>query len=366
MTSTSFIAALSLSIVAPLILSCQAESTETTAKGAPITEREITASDTRIHIMGRFDHAKDGAIRYSYPGVTTEFNYLGRALSIRIASSHGQNYLDVIIDDQAPIVLNLPPSGEAIEIIHDEVRTEHKITLIHRSETWQGVVTFNGISITDGDLLNPQAPAARKMLILGDSVTCGEAIDRFEGEDKNPTWWNSRLSYGYLTAQALHAQVHLVCYGGRGLVRTWDGKTDQANLEDYFEQSLPLTNESVIWDHRLYQPDLILSAIGTNDFSLGIPDKKHYLNKYQSLITRLQTLHPKAQIVLTEGAILEGDKKAALTHYLQTIVNESQGKVSYIPSQHYPGDVKDAHPTKDQHQSMAKDLTPRLRELMAW
>jgi hypothetical protein len=36
----------------------------------------------------------------------------------------------------------------------------------------------------------------------------------------------SRASYGMLMAKQLNAQVQLVCYGGRGLVRTWDGKTN--------------------------------------------------------------------------------------------------------------------------------------------
>src|SRR5690606_12198664 len=107
-----------------------------------------------------------------------------------------------------------------------------------------------------------------------------------------------------LTAKALDAQVHLVCFGGRGLIRSWNGKTDEQNLPDYFEYAIADAHNPVAWDHSRYSPDLILSAIGTNDFSQGIPDREDYINAYTKLAYRLLDVHPQAKIVLTEGAIL--------------------------------------------------------------
>jgi len=71
--------------------------------------------------------------------------------------------------------------------------------------------------------------------------------------------------------------------------------------------------------------------------------------------------------VLTEGAILDGDKKAALSAYIaDTIARTGNPRVHHIPSRHYPGDTQDAHPTRDQHRQMANDLVPPLRQLMRW
>src|SRR5690606_40119588 len=58
-------------------------------------------------------------------------------------------------------------------------------------------------------------------------ISCGEAIERTAECKKDTSWWNPRRSYGMLAAQALDAQVHLVCFGGRGLIRSWNGKTDE-------------------------------------------------------------------------------------------------------------------------------------------
>lgn len=205
------------------------------------------------------------------------------------------------------------------------------------------------------------------MLVLGDSVTCGEAIDRVAGEQKNTRWWNARESYGMLTAKALNAQVNLVCWGGRGLIRSWNGKTDEANLPDFYEYAVGDNNPEFKWDHQQFQPDLIVSAIGTNDFSPGIPDRETYVTAYVKLINKLLANHPQAHIAITEGAILNGEKKLALIDYIREAISRvNNTHVHQVTSNNYPGDAQDAHPTKEQHAAMAKDLTPQLKALMDW
>lgn len=150
-------------------------------------------------------------------------------------------------------------------------------------------------------------------------------------------------------------------------MRSWNGKTDELNLADFYSLTIPDQAAPVHWDNKNYQPDLILSAIGTNDFSLGIPERETYIRTYVTLINRLLRDHPHAQIALTEGAMLQGDKKAALIDYLrETISRLNDTRVHQITSPHFPGDAQDAHPTKAQHAAMAADLTPQLKALMQW
>lgn len=324
-------------------------------------------SDPRLAIMGRTEKLADGGLRFSYPGVTAKFKVRALKASLRARSTSDQSYLEIIVDDGAPRVVKLSSSSQLIPLFSDTQKTLHNVEIIHRSETWHGLVTFEQLEISEGDLLAaPQLPE-RRILILGDSVTCGEAVERTAECKKDSSWWNPSLSYGMLTAKALNAQVNLVCYGGRGLIRSWNGKTDEQNLGDYFELTIADGQNSVTWDHSQYAPDLILSAIGTNDFSVDIPDREVYVSAYVKLIKRLLELHPQSQIVLTEGAILNGDKKAALSEYLlETQQRISNPRLHIVPSKHYPGDDCDPHPTKEQHANMAQDLTPLLREFMDW
>jgi hypothetical protein len=91
------------------------------------------------------------------------------------------------------------------------------------------------------------------------------------------------------------------------------------------------------------------------------------VNAYVAFIRQLRTNHPQAQILLTEGAILHGEKKAALTSYIVACLQAlGDPQVHYLASNHYPGDPQDAHPTKEQHAAMAADLIPSLQQLMNW
>jgi lysophospholipase L1-like esterase len=252
---------------------------------------------------------------------------------------------------------------KTITLVDVALAGRHTVDIVHRSETWHGVATVKQFSI-DGKWEAPAALPARKLLVLGDSVTCGEAIDRVPGTQKEAAWWNARASYGMLIAQQLHAQVQLVCYGGRGLVRTWDGKTDQLNLAEYYGMSIADRAHPVQWDQRRYQADLILSAIGTNDFNPGIPDREQYVQAYVEMVRTLLRDHPKARIALTEGAIQSGERRAALVAYIaETVRRVNDPRVRAVASTHYPGDAVDAHPTKAQHAAMAADLVPQLHAM---
>lgn len=327
----------------------------------------IAAQDPRIAVIGRAATLEDGGLQFGYPGVTLKFNIESRGALLHIASSGDQSYLDIIVDNGKPQAIKLSAGLQSIPLFNDEVPTAHQINIIHRSETWHGLVTIKSLEVLDGEIKAPASLPDRRLLVLGDSVTCGEAIERTPECAKDSSWWNPRLSYGMLVAGALDAQVHLVCFGGRGLIRSWNGKTDELNLPDFFELAIADPQTPIAWDHSRYTPDLILSAIGTNDFSQGIPDREAYISAYVKLAHRLLDLYPQAKIALTEGAILSGEKKAALSEYLAaTAQHVNNPRLSVIPSEHYPGDACDAHPTREQHASMAENLTPHLQRIVHW
>lgn len=352
-----------------MLLGCAEKEHNLITSGSPQsmekTHLAISASDPRIAVMGRTETLENGSLRFGYPGVTLKFNAESRAAFLLASSSTNQSYLEIILDGGEPQVVKLTTSVQRIPLFRGEQRSAHTVEIIHRSETWHGVVTAQAIELANGDLLaSPRLPTKR-LLILGDSVTCGEAIERTAECKKDTSWWNPRRSYGMLAAQALDAQVHLVCFGGRGLIRSWNGKTDEQNLPDYVELAIADAANPIPWNHDRYSPDIILSAIGTNDFSEGIPDRETYINTYVKLVHRLFALHPRARIALTEGAILSGDKKAALSEYLaETARRVNNPQLSIVPSAHHPGDDCDAHPTKDQHAAMARALTPLLQQIL--
>jgi lysophospholipase L1-like esterase len=325
----------------------------------------IAATDPHVARMGRVVLEADGGARFSYPGVSFYVNFDGTRLNATLSASGNQNYLDVIVDGVAR-KLHLAPGTQAVVLAEGLAAGKHTAQIVNRSETWQGIATLQALD-TDGQWDAAPALPARKLLLLGDSVTCGASIDRVAGEKSTPAWSNPRASYGMLMAQQLDAQVQLVCYGGRGLVRTYDGKTNELNLAQFYSMAIPTLTDAVPWDQQDYRPDAILVAIGTNDMTLGIPQRAQYVQAYLSLVRALLHDHPQAQVMLTEGGMLRGEKQAALRSYIaETVRRLDDRRVHAIASTGYPGDATDGHPTREQSLSIVNDLTPQVRAVMRW
>lgn len=325
----------------------------------------IAADDARVARMGRAQLVADGGVRFSYPGVSFYLRFDGTRLSAVTDASGKDSYLDVLIDG-VPRKLRLPPGRQNVVLADDLTPGAHTAEIVNRSETWQGTATLLSFD-TDGEWRAAPVLPSRRLMVLGDSVTCGAAIDRVAGEKSTAAWGSPGESYGMLLARRLNAQVQLVCYGGRGLIRTWEGKTTELNLADYYTMALPTQPVSVPWDQRDYRPDAIIVAIGTNDMTTGIPEREPYVQAYVALVRTLLRDHPQARIMLTEGSILHDEKQAALHSYIADTVRQvSDSRVRAIASKHYPGDATDAHPTREQHVKMTDDLLPQVREIMRW
>ncbi|MES2162647.1 MAG: bifunctional acetylxylan esterase/glucomannan deacetylase AxeC2 [Pseudomonadota bacterium] len=326
----------------------------------------IATSDPHVARMGRTETREDGAVRFGYPGVSFYLGFEGTRLDVETEASGDNSYLDVIVDHGQARKVRLSRGRGTLALVEGANAGRHEVEIVNRSETWHGTAELLRFD-TDGQWLPAPELPERKLLMLGDSVTCGEAIDRVAGAKKEPSWWNARASYGMQVARQLHAQVQLVCYGGHGLVRTWDNKTDELNLADYYQLAIADKAHPVPWDQRGYRPDLIISAIGNNDVNPGIPEREPYVQAYARLVQMLLRDHPQAQIVLTEGGLQTGAKKAALVDYLnETVRRSGDRRVHYIASQAYPGDATDGHPTKEQTTSIANDLLPQVRAIMHW
>lgn len=337
------------------------------ASGTPKSMLQtIKPTDVHITSMGRYEKNADGSVRFGYPGVTFSLNFYGKQLSINAQSSTNNSYLEVIVDNSKPQLINLSPTLQDYPIVSEATAKQHHIEIVHRTETWIGIVTIKQF-IIDGKLLAAMPLPTRKILVLGDSITCGEAIGRVPGETKNSRWWNPRQSYGMLLAKSLNAQVQLVCMGGHGLIRTWDGKTNELNLPDFYQLTIADQQHPARWDQAQYDPDLIISAIGTNDFNQGIPDKEAYTSAYAKFLLTLLSDHQHAQIVVTESAILNDEKKAAIIDDIDaSIARINDRRVHHAITTHFPGDAINAHPTREQHAKMAAELLPQVKKIMNW
>jgi len=197
-------------------------------------------------------------------------------------------------------------------------------------------------------------------------VTCGEqaAWDPARGlADKLNS--NARASFGHVLAQRLGAQCHLVSYGGRGVVRDWQGRRDVRQAPQFYDLALP-DGPPIPWDHRRYVPDVVGIQLGTNDCNLGLPDESEFVDAYVGLIVRVRGDAPDTWVLVMDSPIvrdLPGDpRRTGLHRYLEAVVARcASPRVALAPLRHYPGVPGNGHPTGAEHRAMADELEPLVR-----
>jgi hypothetical protein len=343
----------------------------------------VDAGDPRIAIMGRVDRSDPQRWRIGYPGVTLRLLVDGPALAMRASCTTGNCRLGVTVEGGARQEIRLTQGEQSRSVFSGSSRGPHTVEIASLTEAWQGIVGIRKFETPHGRLLPAPSWPERRLLFIGDSVTCGEAIDR--GPDcaikRDPAGGaDGQLSYGLLIARALSAQAQLVCYGGRGLIRDWRGRRDVPHAPQFFDlavvDELPRLHPGARWDHAGYRPDVVVVSLGTNDFNLALgafPDREEFVSAYVAFVRSIRAHFPAAAIILTEGAIVSDDndqrrpQKTTLREDLDETVRRLQDpRVTVFPSTHYPGDACNAHPTREQHAAMAWDLEPAIRRAAGW
>lgn len=345
----------------------------------PSSPTRIGPSDPQLLFMGRTQKMREGQMRVGYPGVTLRFAFEGTEAVLFASCNTGNCILLPFVDGDRRPPIRLSQGPNELLLAKQLPPGRHLIELVRQTETWLGIMTLEGITLPGGRLVDAQPWPQRRLLFIGDSVTSGEAAGR--GADcstDQALTWDAAGSYGMLLGKTLGAQVHLVSFGGRGLVRDWQGKRDVLNAPQFFELAVPEVpnrdDAPLGWDHQNYVPDAIVVSLGTNDFNLSLgafPSEQDFVGTYVTFLKRLRSVHPHALIFITEGALVKDSPKSTqrttLRRYLeQTVVELRDERATHVPAKHYPGDGCNAHPTGAQHQQMAQDLAPILRQALAW
>ncbi len=327
--------------------------------------------------MGRIE-MDYGRVRMGFPGVTVRFRYRGAAPTVMMAAHTPDCFFNLSCNGWDPVVIRLK-QGENRIPLPTGIAPESGwvIELVRRTESWMGWARFDGLIVPDGcELLPPPAWPARKLMFIGDSLTCGEYNERFPPEDdRSPRTTNVARSYGMLLAKWLNAQVHVVAYGGRGIVRNWDGRRDVNTVPVFFERSMP-DDPATKWDHTRYQPDVIVLNDGT-DHDKDIMPEAELTDAYAAFVARLREVHPKAWILISESgfhANAASGKPTTMRDETLKMLNAvaarrlaaGDTRVRVVRTGYFPGTLTDPHLVAFQQEQIALDFLPVIKEVTGW
>ena len=336
------------------------------------TPSTISPTDPHIQIIGRVDRSDPADIRIAYPGVTLRFRFSGDLAVAQLTSDHDDTYVAVIVEGGKPQIHRLGKGdNEIIVSTADLGPGPHTVQVVKRTEPWQGTLTFEGIRLgTGAALVDPPPLPERKLLFIGDSVTCGAGVDNLPicpAETNRHS--NGYDAYGMVLGRRLDAQSELVCYGGRGVVRDYLGHRNVLNAPQFFHYAIPADDpaHAAKWVDDGWTPDAVVISLGTNDWNLQKTDpltKEEFVSKYLGLVRDVRKHYPRAWIVLTQGSIVADP---VLSQWVQDTVKQmNDSRVVWLASRHFSGSTCDAHPDKMQHLEIANDLEVELRKLLGW
>ena len=355
-------------VVAPMVYAAETNTAAFTT---------VAANDPRIAYMGRLELTEAHA-RMGFPGVTIRFVYRGPAPVLRMSGGSSNCYFNLSCNGWDPVVIHLQPGGNEIALPTGRAPADGwMIELVRRTESWMGTASFDGLLLPAGcKLLPPPAWPERRLLFIGDSVTCGEYDERFPPEnDRSARTTDAGRSYGMLLARWLHAQAHLVSYGGRGITRNWDGNTNVNTLPVFFPRALP-DDPASTWDQAKYQPDVVVINDGT-DLDSGPMDAAKFTDAYAGLVTTVRKTYPGAYILLSESNFQtdgsDGRPRTSRDQLLRTIteVVERQhhvgdARIRVVRTGYQPGTATDTHPVAFQQEQIALDFLGPIREVTGW
>ncbi|HET8654569.1 MAG TPA: GDSL-type esterase/lipase family protein [Longimicrobiaceae bacterium] len=331
--------------------------------------------------MGRAVVDDSGAVSFGASGVTfyTKFRGTGMDADLRdeFRDSTGYNWFTVAVDGGEPTRFRTEPGKRWYSLADDLRPGVHTLALSKATEGQNGHNRL--VALRTGELLQADPLPSRKIEFIGNSITAGYGDDARQVACGKGTWFdpsNAWLAYGPRLARRLHAQWMLSAVSGIGMVRNWNSLSPV--MPDvyggiYMEYADTLTS----WDFGRYTPDLVLIALGTNDFSDGdgptprpALDGDAFVKEYTDFVAGVRGRYPDARILLVDSPMLDRARNDGLDAYLQEVVhNRRAAGDSAVTRFGYAGHYVsgcDGHPDLRQQSRMADELEPVVRATMGW
>ncbi len=352
----------------------------------PVKGSIISAADTHIQYWGRISFANPQRPAFNYPGIQIVAAFQGT--SLRMMAKPRSGYFMAQIDEAAPFKVAFTGERDSVVTLATALPAgQHLVRLMYVIEGYEFYPQFWGFVLDEGcTLVDAPATPSRTIEFIGNSITCGYGNEGVRAEEHfDYATENHYYSYASITARALQAQHWVVARSGIGAYRNYgEAKTGtpRSCMPVQYEYTgyaydIDLRQrpgfDSEKWDFSRSQPQVVCINLGTNDLSTNNYDLQLLKQGYQKLLSLVRQHHPKAKIVFLCGSMLGGKELELAKQLLDEVTAEShqQGdkevyRYNFTPQTGDLGYGNDYHPSIPQHEKMASELVPFLRQLMNW
>ncbi len=337
-------------------------------ESANVENVEIEMDHPDVRFIGRFDRSDPKQPRCSWSASAVIVRFRGTAMAVRLNDGPNGRY-KIVIDGKASGVLKT--QGDRRYVVADDLSdAEHTIMLFKMAEPCFGTTTFKGIELSPGATLLPPPRNERRIQVIGDSVTTGYGnTAKSEKERFSPDTQDAYQTYAAIAARAFDADYVCIAWSGR---KIWPDDT----IVELYDRTLPQDPASR-WDFTRDAADVVVIALGGNDFRGGNPPQAEWSGAYAAFVRRIRADYPRATILCAVPATMtdHDDRKSRSTirRYLHEMVagfhatgDSGVRVVELPPRENGDGFGADWHPSLKTHARMGDALILAIKEATGW
>lgn len=343
----------------------------------------IDAADPAILYQGRVDRTVASKPILGWSGTSATIRFEGTQCQAVLKSRRAWWRVEVDGVEVAPFASHSSASDTIYTLASGLPLGSHTVTLYKRTEVQYDRAILSAF-LVDGTVSSPLTVPTRRLQFVGNSITCGYgALDSVNSNPFALETEDHSVTYAALTARALGAEEHAICWSGKGVYRNNDNSTT-STMPKLWEQATPVGTITP-WNHGDWTPDAVVIDLGTNDFALAPePDSAAFASAFLAFLLRIREVHPKARLVLLDGPMLsdyyplyeDGNPVPSLTlirahmrALAKSMIDRGQTGIttlSLTPQVASVGYGADWHPNRKQHAINAKQLTSHLQKVLGW
>ena len=298
---------------------------------------------------------------HQWPGIYWESRFRGTEVTVAFADP--VNILHISIDGKRVDTVAKPGNSDVrISGLGDGI---HEIRVEKATESQSDAATFKGFYVPQqNDRLPLGIPPVYSMEFIGDSYTVGYGNTAGKRTCTPDELWASTdttQAFGPLTARHYGAMYQINAFSGRGVVRNYDG---------FAGDSLPQLYAYTVFDGQTkyvkpdwLQPQIIVIALGTNDFSTPVHSGEKWKNQdeliadyeatYVAFVKSLREKNPNATILLISYDPATSPQISTVRDRLKA---DGDGKVDFLEITGFTRNACDYHPDTDDDRKISDAL----------